>query len=122
MSQSAIGNGVWHLSGSARVSRAGFGVSPKQSFGKSAMARRHRQRARRARYPGACIFALLLSSVSFICRAQDATSSALSNSEAESAGIVVSATRIETPIKEIGSSVTLISSEEIERNQRRTLP
>ena len=37
--------------GSARVSRVGFGVSPKQAFEKSANARRVRQRARRARYP-----------------------------------------------------------------------
>jgi vitamin B12 transporter len=58
----------------------------------------------------------------FICRAQDAASSALSNSEAETEGIVVSATRIETPVNEIGSSITLIPSEEIERNQWRTLP
>ncbi len=66
--------------------------------------------------------AAVLSASPFICRAQDATSSALSNSEAETAGIVVSATRIETPVNEIGSSVTLIPAEEIERNQRRTLP
>jgi len=66
--------------------------------------------------------AATLLAVPFICRAQDATSSALSNSEAETQGIVVSATRIETPINEIGSSVTLIPAEEIERNQRRTLP
>src|ERR1700694_369440 len=57
-----------------------------------------------------------------ICRAQDAAASALSNSEAETEGIVVSATRIETPVNEIGSSVTLISAGAIERNQRRTLP
>jgi len=38
--------------GSARVSRAGFGVSPKQSFRKSAKAGRFRQHARRVRYPG----------------------------------------------------------------------
>jgi hypothetical protein len=37
--------------GSARISRVGFGVSPKQSLEKSAMTRRHRQHARRARYP-----------------------------------------------------------------------
>ena len=37
--------------GSARVSRAGFGVSPKQSFRKSAKAGRFRQHARRVRYP-----------------------------------------------------------------------
>ena len=38
--------------GSARVSRAGFGVSPKQSFQKSPRWRgRRRQHARRVRYP-----------------------------------------------------------------------
>ena len=68
------------------------------------------------------VVAAFLSAAPFICRAQDATSSALSNSEAETQGIVVSATRIETPVNEIGSSVTLISAEEIERSQRRTLP
>src|SRR4029077_15196965 len=36
--------------GSARVSRAGFGVSPKQSFKKFTLARRQRQQARRVRY------------------------------------------------------------------------
>src|SRR5438874_9713885 len=72
-------------------------------------------------HPWLLVAAILLAAP-FICRAQDATSSALSNSEAESAGIVVSATRIETSVNEIGSSVTLISAEEIERNQRRTLP
>jgi vitamin B12 transporter len=64
----------------------------------------------------------ILLAAPFICRAQDATSTALFNSEAETQGIVVSATRIETPLNEIGSSVTLIPAEEIERNQRRTLP
>src|SRR5438270_8673832 len=68
------------------------------------------------------IVAAFLLAASLIGRAQDAASSALSNSEAETAGIVVSATRIETPINEIGSSVTLISAEEIERKQERTLP
>jgi vitamin B12 transporter len=58
----------------------------------------------------------------FICRAQDAASSALSKPEAESEEIVVSATRIETPINEIGSSVTVITDKEIERDQKRTLP
>ena len=38
--------------GRARVSRAGFGVAPKQSFQKSSRWRgRHRQHARRARDP-----------------------------------------------------------------------
>jgi len=66
--------------------------------------------------------AAVLLAAPFICRAQDAASSALSNSEAETQGIVVSATRIETPINEIGSSVTLITEKEIERDQKRTLP
>src|SRR5207247_15608 len=39
------------LSGSARVSRVGFGVSPKQSFEKFAIARRNRRHARGVRYP-----------------------------------------------------------------------
>jgi hypothetical protein len=48
--------------GSARVSRVGFGVSPKQSFQKFAMTRRHHQHARSepgwryVRYPE-CAFA-----------------------------------------------------------------
>lgn len=42
--------------------------------------------------------------------------------EPETEEIVVSATRIETPIDEIGSSVTVITDEEIARNQQRTLP
>ena len=66
--------------------------------------------------------AAVLLAAPFIARAQDATSSALSDSEAESEGIVVSATRIETPINEIGSSVTIITDKEIERDQKRTLP
>jgi vitamin B12 transporter len=66
--------------------------------------------------------AAVLSAAPFICRAQDAASFALQNSEAESQEIVVSATRIETPVNEIGSSVTLITDKEIERDQERTLP
>src|SRR5438045_9436181 len=66
--------------------------------------------------------AAVLLAAPFICRAQDAASSALSNSEAETEGIVVSATRIETPVNEIGSSVTIITEKEIERDQKRTLP
>src|SRR5205085_1841537 len=41
--------------GSARVSRAGFGVSPKQSFEKFAKAGRFRQHARRVRYPDSAV-------------------------------------------------------------------
>lgn len=66
--------------------------------------------------------AAFLLAAPLICRAQDATSSALPKSEAETEEIVVSATRIETPINEIGSSVTVITDKEIERDQNRTLP
>jgi vitamin B12 transporter len=66
--------------------------------------------------------AAVLSAAAFTGRAQDAASFGLQNSEAESPEIVVSATRIETPVSEIGSSVTLIPAEEIERKQERTLP
>jgi vitamin B12 transporter len=55
----------------------------------------------------------------FISRAQDAAKPAL---EAESDEIVVSATLVETPVNEIGSSVTVITDKEIERDQKRTLP
>ena len=56
-------------------------------------------------------------------RAQDAVSlSKGSAAETETQEIVVSATRIETPINQVGSSVTVITDEEIERNQRRSLP
>src|ERR1043166_7100030 len=40
----------------------------------------------------------------------------------EAEAVVVSATKIDTPINEIGSSVSVINHEEIERNQERTLP
>src|SRR2546423_15690095 len=66
--------------------------------------------------------AAILLSAPFICRAQDAASSALPKAEAETEGIVVSATRIETPVSEIGSSVTVITDKEIDRDQKRTLP
>src|SRR6266576_1221472 len=66
--------------------------------------------------------AAVLLAAPFIGRAQDAASFALQNSEAESEEIVVSATKIETPINEIGSSVTVITDKEIERDQKRTLP
>lgn len=66
--------------------------------------------------------AAFLLAAPFLSRAQDAAQSVLSNSEAESEGIVVSATLIETPVSEIGSSVTVITDKEIERDQRRTLP
>ena len=62
--------------------------------------------------------AAFLSALPFIGRAQEAASSQI----AESQEIVVSATLIETPINEIGSTVTVVTSKEIERDQKRTLP
>jgi len=53
----------------------------------------------------------------FICRAQDATSTALSNSEAETQGIVVSATRIETPEEESPATIDVIRSDDFEIKQ-----
>ena len=110
-----------HFPGSARVSRVGLGVSPRQSSEKSATREslRSRQRARRARYPGGCVFVFLLFSAPFIGRAQDAASSALSNPEAESEEIVVSATRLPTPEDESPASVTVITAREMEIKQIR---
>jgi vitamin B12 transporter len=111
MSQSAIEAGIG--SGSARVSRVGFGISPKQSLEKFAPARRRRPHARRVRYPGACIFAFLF--LTAVCSAQDAASPAL----AESEGIVVSATRIETPEEDSPATVDVVRSDEFEIKQTR---
>jgi vitamin B12 transporter len=66
--------------------------------------------------------AAFLLAAPFICRAQDAASSALPPTETETEAIVVSATLIETPISEIGSTVTVITDKEMEREQKRTLP
>ncbi|MEY2548552.1 MAG: vitamin transporter, partial [Verrucomicrobiota bacterium] len=80
------------------------------------MARRHRQRARRARSPGGWIFALLLFIAPFTGRAQDAASFAL-QSEAESQEIVVSATRIETPEEDSPATVDVLRSDDFEIKQ-----
>lgn len=56
-----------------------------------------------------------------ISRAQE-PSPTPSPSEATAEAVIVSATKIETPVNEIGSSVTLITDDEIERNQWRFLP
>ena len=77
------------------------------------------------------VVAALLLAAPFLSRAQDAAPRSLSRQaerlsynylEAESEGVVVSATLIETPVSEIGSSVTVITDKEIERDQKRTLP
>ncbi|MEY2585878.1 MAG: vitamin transporter [Verrucomicrobiota bacterium] len=80
------------------------------------MARRHRQRARRARSPGGWIFALLLCIAPFTGRAQDAASFAL-QSEAESQEIVVSATRIQTLEEDSPATVDVLRSDDFEIKQ-----
>src|SRR5256714_4292773 len=108
MSQSAIGSGI--RSGSACVSRAGFGVSPKQSLEKFATARHRRPHARRVPYPGVCVLAFWF--LDAICRGQDAPSS-----EVESEEIVVSATRIETPEEDSPATIDVIRSGDFEIKQ-----
>src|SRR5262249_61711988 len=69
------------------------------------------------------LFFLFLISAAFSVHAQDVTSPTADGDQLpEAERVVVSATKIETPINEIGSSVTVVTDEEIERNQRRTLP
>jgi len=75
------------------------------------MAECHCQHASRVRSPGVCVLALWLFAA--ICRAQDAASPAL----AESEGIVVSATRIETSEEESPASVSVIRSGDFESKQ-----
>ncbi len=112
--------------GSARVSRAGFGVSPKQSFLKTrisdhciarekfAIARRAHQHAGRVGYPIG--FAALLVFAPIVCFGQEA-SPAPSPSEAEAEPVVVSATRFDIPLDQSPASVSVISSEDLEQKQ-----
>src|SRR3981081_2093016 len=70
-----------------------------------------------------CFVLFSLFSAASAMRAQDAVRSTTTDQEeTEAERVIVSATRIETPISQVGSSVTVISDEEIERNQRRSLP
>src|SRR5438477_9497316 len=67
--------------------------------------------------------ALCLLAEAFVARAEDAPALPTdSTPEAEEGEVVVSATKIETPIDQLGSSVTVINDEEIARNQWRSLP
>lgn len=65
------------------------------------------------------VAAAFLLAAPFIARAQDAASSALSNPEAETEEIVVSATRLPTPEDESPASVTVIAAREMEIKQIR---
>src|SRR5437773_6048619 len=112
--------------GSARVSRVGFGVAPKQSFLKTwtedpgmaqekfATAGHRRQHATRMRYPSG--LAALLVFAPIVCFGQEASPTP-SPSEAESEAVVVSATRFDIPLDQSPASVSVISSEDLEQQQ-----
>ena len=104
-------------SSSTRVPRLGFGVSPKQSSQKSAIARRNRQRPRRARYPIQA--ALCVIAVPLACFGQGEVTSISPNGDQlpEAAAVVVSATRFEIPLDQSPASTSVISSAELEQKQ-----
>ena len=86
-----------------------FGGSPNTCFPAS-----HRKvHASRVRSP--IRFAALLTLVPLACFAQQATPTP-SPTEAEVESVVVSATRFDIPLDQSPASVTVISSEDIERN------
>ncbi len=122
---------VWP--GSARVSRAGFGVAPKRSFLKTwtadpgmaqekfATAGHRRQHAGRVRYPAAATTVCLISAAlamgaALNCLGQSASPTP-SPSEAESEPVVVSATRFDIPLDQSPASVSMISSNDLEQKQ-----
>src|SRR5207244_8291940 len=126
---------VWFVGihpGSAPVSGATaspariFGVAPKQSFlsarisasgirkGKFAIARRARQRPRRARY--AMRLAALLIFAPVVCFSQQPTPTP-SPVEAEAEQVVVTATRFDIPLDLSPASVSVINSEDFEQKQ-----
>ena len=116
---------IWFVricSGSARVSRAGFGVAPKRTFRNAknscpSVAQEKFANARRARYP--IRFAALLIFAPVVCFAQDAVTSTSPDQEetAESEEVVVSATRFDIPLDQSPASVSVITSENIEQKQ-----
>jgi len=117
---------VWVARSSARVSRAGFGVAPRQSFPnattsissntgeKFAIARRARQHTKRAPYP--ITIAALFVFAQIVCHAQETTPTPSPN-EAEAESVVVSATRFDIPLDQSPSSVSVITSQDIEQKQ-----
>src|SRR5213082_3401548 len=103
-----------------------FGIAPKQSFlsaiisgsrirkGKFAIARRARQRPRRARY--AMRLAALLIFAPVVCFSQQPTPTP-SPVEAEAEQVVVTATRFDIPLDLSPASVSVINSEDFEQKQ-----
>jgi vitamin B12 transporter len=117
---------VWFLLASASVWDAGFGIAPKQSFlnarisvngnteEKSALAGRARQHSIRVRYP--IVFAALFVFAQVVCHAQEPTPTP-SPIEAETESVIVSATRFDIPLDQSPSSVSVITSQDIEQKQ-----
>jgi outer membrane receptor for ferric coprogen and ferric-rhodotorulic acid len=114
--------------GSARVPRAGFGVSPKQSSLKERLRARLTAEeksaiARRVRYLDVrgvtllFVFCFVLGTM--LLHAQDAVRSTSTDQEevAESESIVVSATRTDIPLDQSPASVSVIPSEDLDQKQ-----
>jgi len=121
-------------SGSARVSRVGFGVAPKQVFTatptptrgieeKFATTRHRRQHARRARYPvcvpGVHVVFLICLTVTCLMRAQDAFRSTESDQQevVASEPVVVSATRFDIPRDQSPASISVVDSQDLDQKQ-----
>src|SRR5207245_10597026 len=104
-----------------------FRVAPKQSFlsarilacgirkGKFAIARRARQRPRRARYPMRLAALLIFAPV--VCFSQQPTPTP-PPVEAEAEQDVVTATRFDIPLDLSPASVSVINSDDLERTHR----
>ena len=103
---------VLRIPGSTPVSGVGFGVSLKQSFRKSAIARRVRSPIR---------LAISFMLAPLVCIAQDvarSTSTTADGDEVPQAeSVVVSATRFDIPLDQSPASVSVINSAEIEQKQ-----
>src|SRR5690348_12647168 len=123
---------VCFVRGSARVSRVGFGVAPKQSFPdarismggvaqkKFATARHRRQHASRVRSPDPAkklcfLLAAFAVCVSLECPAQLPTPTP--DEMAQSEPVVVSATRFDIPLDQSPASVSVIDSADLEQKQ-----
>src|SRR5882724_10792048 len=117
---------VWFCSGSASVSDAGERVSrsrtllalcyfPRLTFSrKTVSARRRNQPPRRVRYP--IPLAALLVFAPIVCLAQEPTPTP-PPIEAEAESVIVSATRFDIPLDQSPSSVSVITSQDIEQKQ-----
>src|SRR5437879_6833059 len=112
---------IFYSPGSARVPRVGFGVSPKQSLEKSAIARRDRQHPRRVRYPEIqrlILFFILWLGAAPTFFAQDPRLISPDGDQLpEAEAVVVSATRFDIPLDQSPASVSVIDSEDIDHKQ-----